>query len=40
MPITEKYAKEILSIPMYNGMARKEQGRVIEVINEYEESAN
>lgn len=36
LPITEKYAKEVLSIPMYSGMTRGEQDYVIEVINRYE----
>ncbi len=34
-PVTEKYADEVLSIPMYNGMTEDEQDRVIEVINGY-----
>ena len=34
-PITEKYADEVLSIPMYNGMTKEEQEFVIKVINEY-----
>lgn len=34
-PITEKYAKEVLSIPMYNGMTEEEQNLVIEAINEF-----
>lgn len=33
MPITEKYANEVLSIPMYNGMLEEEQNNVIETIN-------
>lgn len=32
-PITEKYADEVLSIPLYNGMTEEEQEYVIEVIN-------
>lgn len=35
LPITERYAKEVLSIPMYNGMTQEEQDWVIEAINEY-----
>ena len=35
LPITEKYAKTVLSIPLYNGMTREEQDYVIKAINEY-----
>lgn len=35
-PLTEEYADEVLSIPMYNGMTPEEQGYVIEAINRYE----
>lgn len=35
LPITEKYADEVLSIPIYNGMTEKEQDWVIETINKY-----
>lgn len=34
-PITEEYANQILSIPMYTGMTVDEQNRVIEVINSF-----
>ncbi len=34
-PITEEYAKTVLSIPMYNGMTAEEQDYVISVINEF-----
>ncbi|MCR4923821.1 MAG: DegT/DnrJ/EryC1/StrS family aminotransferase [Lachnospiraceae bacterium] len=34
-PITESYAGQLLSIPMYNGIYKEEQDRVIEVLNEY-----
>ena len=34
-PITEEYAKTVLSIPIYNGMTREEQDRVIEAINQF-----
>lgn len=37
LPITEKYADEVLSLPMYTGMTREEQDFVIEKINEYRE---
>lgn len=32
-PVTEKYANQVLSIPMYTGMTADEQDRVIEVLN-------
>lgn len=35
LPITEKYAKTVLSIPLYNGMTQEEQDYVIEVINRF-----
>ena len=35
-PITEKYAKTVLSIPMYVGMTKEEQTKVIETINAFE----
>ncbi len=35
-PITEQYANEVLSIPMYNGMTDDEQKYVIDVINNFE----
>ena len=34
-PITEKYANEVLSLPMYNGMTEEEQTYVIKAINEF-----
>ena len=34
-PITEQYANEVLSIPMYNGMTIEEQDRVIEALNSF-----
>lgn len=34
-PITEKYANEVLSLPMYNGMTEEEQSAVIIAINEF-----
>ncbi len=36
-PITECFAKEVLSIPMYNGMTNEEQTRVIEALNAFEQ---
>lgn len=35
LPITERLAETVLSIPMYNGMTREEQDYVIETINEF-----
>ena len=35
-PITEKYADEVLSLPMYNGMTEEEQKAVIDAINSFE----
>lgn len=34
-PITEQYANEVLSLPMYNGMTEEEQLYVIKTINEF-----
>lgn len=34
-PITEQYAREVLSIPMYNGMTYEEQSRVIDALNSF-----
>lgn len=36
LPITENYAKTVLSIPMYNGMTEEEQTTVIEALNAFE----
>ncbi len=35
LPVTEKYAQEVLSLPMYSGMTEEEQDWVIKVINQY-----
>lgn len=35
LPITEKYAKTVLSIPLYNGMTDDEQSYVIDAINQF-----
>ena len=35
LPITETYADEVLSIPMFNGMYPEETDRVIEVMNSF-----
>ena len=34
LPITERYANEVLSLPLYNGMGI-EQDEVIEIINKF-----
>lgn len=34
-PITEQYANEVLSIPMYNGMTYEEQSYVIDALNNF-----
>lgn len=34
-PIAEKYAKEVLSLPIYNGMTDEEQNYIIETINNF-----
>lgn len=34
-PITEEYAKTVLSIPLYNGMTKEEQDYIIEKINAF-----
>ena len=34
-PMTEKYAKEMLSLPIYNGMTDDEVKYVVDVINKY-----
>ena len=35
-PITESYADEVLSLPIYTGMTLEEQDYVIEKINAYQ----
>ena len=35
LPITEQYAHEVLSLPLYNGMTDEEQRYVIDCINEF-----
>ncbi|MCR5397387.1 MAG: DegT/DnrJ/EryC1/StrS family aminotransferase [Lachnospiraceae bacterium] len=35
LPITEEYAKTVLSIPLYNGMTEEEQTRVIKALNDF-----
>ncbi len=34
-PITEHYAKSVVSIPMYNGMTEEEQSIVIDALNKF-----
>lgn len=34
-PIAERYAGEVLSLPMYNGMTDEEQSAVIDAVNQY-----
>lgn len=34
-PIAERYANEVLSLPMYNGMTEEEQSIVIDAINKF-----
>lgn len=34
-PVAERYADEVLSLPMYNGMTEEEQGMVIDAINAF-----
>lgn len=34
-PIAERYADEVLSIPMYNGMTQEEQDAVIDALNSF-----
>lgn len=35
LPITEQFANEVLSIPLYNGMTEEEQSYVIDVMNKF-----
>lgn len=35
LPITEEYADEVLSLPLYNGMIEEEQDYVINALNEF-----
>lgn len=34
-PVAERYAKEVLSLPMYNGMTEDEQRYVIDALNDF-----
>lgn len=36
LPITERVANRVLSIPMYNGMTKQEQDYIIQTINQFE----
>jgi dTDP-4-amino-4,6-dideoxygalactose transaminase len=35
LPVTEQYADEVISLPMYFGMTEAEQDRVIGAINSF-----
>ena len=35
-PVAERYAGEVLSLPMYNGITEEEQSRVIRAVNEFD----
>ncbi|MDE7354566.1 MAG: DegT/DnrJ/EryC1/StrS family aminotransferase [Acetatifactor sp.] len=35
LPVTEAYAKEVLSLPLYDGMTREEQDYIIHVVNSF-----
>lgn len=35
LPLTEKYAKSVLSLPLYNGMTKEEQDYIIKAINAF-----
>ena len=35
LPVTERYAKEVISLPIYAGMTQAEQDKVIDCINSY-----
>ncbi|MBO6213962.1 MAG: DegT/DnrJ/EryC1/StrS family aminotransferase [Lachnospiraceae bacterium] len=35
LPITEEYARTVLSIPLYNGLTREEQTKVIDALNAF-----
>lgn len=36
LPVTERYAESVLSLPLYNGMSREEQSFVIDAVNAFE----
>ena len=35
LPVTEKYAKTVLSIPLYNGLTSEEQDYIIKMLNDF-----
>lgn len=35
LPVTERYAKEVLSLPLYTGITKEEQDYVIEKLNQF-----
>ena len=38
LPVTERYAKTVLSLPLYNGMTEEEQAYVIDAMNRFKKS--
>ena len=38
LPVTESYANEVLSLPLYNGMTSQEQDYVIKCINSFDDN--
>ena len=36
LPIAEKYAKEVVRLPMFYGITSEDVDRVIKAVNEYE----
>ena len=35
LPITERFANEVISLPMYTGLTKDEQDRVIACVNSF-----
>lgn len=35
LPVTERYAETVLSLPLYNGMSREEQSFIIDAVNAF-----
>lgn len=35
LPMTERYAEQVLSLPLYNGMTSEEQDYVIDMLNQF-----
>jgi Predicted pyridoxal phosphate-dependent enzyme apparently involved in regulation of cell wall biogenesis len=40
LPITEKYARQVLSLPLYNGMKQEELEYVVDALNHFETAGN